>query len=341
MVNFADVKKKCPTILIADDDASVVTHVKEMVQLFGYRPVYTTNPDHIIPILSERCVDLVLLDFHFKDRTGLEVMKEIHKDPEIAGIPIIFLTGETDELVLAKCFDGGAADFLNKPINSLELRARMNSCLLLSEERRRYRKLLLHVVPHEVSREVLLGRDLSSDKHQQITVVSAHLTDFDETISEQDPSEVISYLQEYFNFFDSVVDKYSLNTVKVSGCAYTFVGGLYSEDSCQAQECVSAAKEIRDFVRSKREEGTSMPWNVRIGINTGPAISGVISGNRVVHNVWGYAVNGAQQMEALCEPGRIRLAAETELLLPRTIQSLREESINLDGRNRRRTFILE
>ena len=120
-------------ILIVDDDPQLVELVGEILSAFEYTFESLTKPGSMFGILNSTPVDLILLDYYMPEVDGVTLLKEIKAHPVHKEIPVIMLTSELDDQLLARCFDNGAEDFINKPISELILTSRIKSVLVKKE----------------------------------------------------------------------------------------------------------------------------------------------------------------------------------------------------------------
>ncbi|HQT91019.1 MAG TPA: adenylate/guanylate cyclase domain-containing protein [Candidatus Kryptobacter bacterium] len=135
-----------------------------------------------------------------------------------------------------------------------------------------------------------------------------------------DAREVLKILEEMFNAFDGCVRRHNLEKLKTIGDCYMFAGGLFAEDN-QLEEAVEAALEIREEVRRYSDDlrsRTGHDWALRIGIHTGPAITGIIGTWRFIYDVWGPTVNIASRLEAASLPHKINVSQQVYDSLRRT-----------------------
>lgn len=130
-----------PKILIVDDELHIVQQVKEVLSSYHYSSGYISRAEVLIPRLKAEKFDLILLDINMPGRDGLSVLSELKSQHEFKDIPVIMLTGEDSDTLLAKCFEHGAIDYITKPIKEVILKARIQSALAIqgslktSEER--------------------------------------------------------------------------------------------------------------------------------------------------------------------------------------------------------------
>ena len=115
-----------PRILCVDDDPQTLRHVRDALTRAGYTPVVTGDPEEVSRLMAEETPRLVLLDLMLPGSDGMELMKEIR---EVSDVPVIFLSVNGQEDVVARAFDMGAADYVVKPFSQIELVARIKAVL--------------------------------------------------------------------------------------------------------------------------------------------------------------------------------------------------------------------
>ncbi len=116
-------------ILIVDDDPHLIELLSEILDMLGYTSEFITKPKFLFQILEAEAFDLVLMDYYMPEIDGVTLLKDLKAHPVFGSIPVIMLTSEIDDHLLAKCFENGAEDFINKPISELVLDSRIKSAL--------------------------------------------------------------------------------------------------------------------------------------------------------------------------------------------------------------------
>ena len=127
-------------ILILDDDPALLQQAAAMLKPEGHTPLLISRSEFLFKRLESEPVDLILLDIHLPGTDGVSLLEQIKAHSLYQKIPVIILTGETDHQVLAKCFALNASDFINKPIERLVLKARVEAALAVkaSKEKLEY-----------------------------------------------------------------------------------------------------------------------------------------------------------------------------------------------------------
>ena len=136
------------------------------------------------------------------------------------------------------------------------------------------------------------------------------------------PEDLVEAVDYFFSKFDAVMDKYDLEKIKTIGDAFMCAGGLPFPTDDHHIKMVQAGFEIAQIMEDakKNTAGGIMNIDVRIGINTGPVVSGVVGTRKFAYDIWGDAVNVASRMESMSEPGKINVSESTYQLIKDTYE---------------------
>jgi len=138
-----------------------------------------------------------------------------------------------------------------------------------------------------------------------------NFTKISETMS---PDNLVAEIDYCFSAFDNIIHKHRIEKIKTIGDAYMCAGGLPSKNDSHAEDVVNAAIEIRDFMlnyKMEREQKGQTPFEIRIGINTGPVVAGIVGVKKFAYDIWGETVNTASRMETSGEVGKINISGST------------------------------
>jgi class 3 adenylate cyclase len=125
------------------------------------------------------------------------------------------------------------------------------------------------------------------------------------------PLELLNLLNQIFSVFDQLAEKHGVEKIKTIGDAYMAVGGLPVAKDNHAEAIAQMALDMQQAIQQfQTEQGES--FQIRIGINTGPVVAGVIGIKKFSYDLWGDAVNVASRMESSGLPGRIQVTAATK-----------------------------
>ena len=184
----------------------------------------------------------------------------------------------------------------------------------LREAHERAETLLHNILPVEIAEKLKENPELVADEFPRATILFADIVDFTETSSKLTPSELVGHLNQVFSGFDDLVNRHGLEKIKTIGDAYMVASGLPSPRPDHAPAMIRLALDMIELVQRLNSD-SDFPLKVRIGINSGPVVAGVIGSRKFAYDLWGDAVNVAARMEELAEPDTIALTNETWQLL--------------------------
>ena len=175
-------------------------------------------------------------------------------------------------------------------------------------ERAKSERLLLNVLPRAIAARLRDEDATIADRFEDVTVLFADIVDFTAMSAGSSPGEVVGLLDELFSRFDELAERHGLEKIKTIGDAYMVAGGLPvpREDHADA-----VAEMALDMVSAIAERDTEHPLRIRIGIDTGPVVAGVIGRRKFIYDLWGDTVNTASRMESNGLPGSIQVTERT------------------------------
>lgn len=218
----------------------------------------------------------------------------------------------------------------------------------LREEKERSEQLLLNILPKTIVERIHvqqfsnLNFDLNAhvvDSFEEVTVLFADIVDFtrfSETIS---PEELVSVLNQIFSAFDSLCDSYGLEKIKTIGDAYMVVGGIPNKLVDHAEAVADMALAMREIM-TQIDRINNYQLNIRIGINSGPVVAGVIGIKKFIYDLWGDTVNIASRMESFGVSGEIQVTESTYKLLKDKYKFQIREPIHIKGKGLMQTYFL-
>lgn len=346
----ADILEK--TILLVDDTPSNLDILNEILKDFK-RKAATDGTQALKLVRNGMPPDLILLDIEMPGLGGFEVCRQLKADPETASIPVIFLTSNADKRTTVEGFKLGASDFMTKPFDPDELTVRIrtqleladsrhrlelmvhqletSSSLLksaseelhaqtteLEESRRKLDLLLLNVLPGAIAEELKQKGSITPQYYPMVTVLFVDLVGFTRLSLGLSPKDLVDELGGLFIEFDRIVERNRLEKIKTLGDGYMAAGGIPVKNSSNPVDAILAALEILDFMKERKEINLKKgypPWDVRLGIHTGPVIAGVIGKSKFSYDIWGATVNTASRIESAGEPGKLNISGITYQLV--------------------------
>jgi class 3 adenylate cyclase len=183
---------------------------------------------------------------------------------------------------------------------------------IIENERDRSDNLLLNILPEETANELKETGSVKAKKYDAATVLFTDFKGFTSYSEKLSPEALVETVGFYFSKFDAIIEKHGLEKIKTIGDAYMCAGGLHDNTEDHAERMVQAAFEIADFVEvTKKDKATELTFDIRIGINTGPVVAGVVGTKKFAYDIWGDTVNVASRMESMSEPGKVNISENT------------------------------
>jgi class 3 adenylate cyclase len=210
---------------------------------------------------------------------------------------------------------------------------------LLLAERERSERLLLNVLPAPIAARLKQGEAVIADGFAEVTVLFADLVDFTRRSQDADPERVVQVLDELFSALDRLAERHGLEKIKTVGDAYMVVGGLPEARPDHAEAVAEMALAVREEVPRHRDPG-GRPLAVRIGIDTGPVVAGVIGRRKFSYDLWGDTVNTASRMESGGVPGCIQVTERTYRRLRGRYRFERRGPVQVKGKGELVTWFL-
>jgi class 3 adenylate cyclase len=210
---------------------------------------------------------------------------------------------------------------------------------LLLAEQERSERLLLNVLPAPIADRLKQGEELIADDFPEVTVLFADLVDFTGRVRDATPERVVQVLDELFSALDGLAERHGLEKIKTVGDAYMVVGGLPTPRPDHARAVADMALAVREEVPRHLDPG-GQPLVVRIGIDTGPVVAGVIGRRKFSYDLWGDTVNTASRMESTGVPGCIQVTERTWRRLRDGYRLERRGPVDVKGKGEMVTWFL-
>lgn len=221
-----------------------------------------------------------------------------------------------------------------------EISDRKQAEAALKVEQAKSEKLLLNVLPAKIAEQLKHKEGAIASRFESATILFADIVDFTGIATQISPQELVRLLNDVFSAFDQIADQLGLEKIKTIGDAYMVVGGLPKPRTDHAEAILEMAirmlAKIQDF---KRTDG--MPFQLRIGINTGPVVAGVIGIKKFSYDLWGDAVNIASRMESHGIIDHIQVSERTYQHLKQKYAFRDRGRIPIKGRGPMRTYLYE
>jgi adenylate cyclase len=178
----------------------------------------------------------------------------------------------------------------------------------------RAESLLLNILPQSIVERLKVETRTIADQFSSASILFADVVDFTPLAERLPPAEVVGVLDHLFSHFDELAERHGLEKIKTIGDCYMVAGGVPSPRPDHARALALMALDMQSAMRSADEVG-HLALELRIGINSGPVIAGVIGRKRFLYDLWGDAVNTASRMESHGTSGHIQITRATKELL--------------------------
>jgi len=188
------------------------------------------------------------------------------------------------------------------------------------KERDQNEELLLNILPRPVATELRTNGSVKPTAFEDATVCFSDFVGFTLSSEKLSAETLITALNEYFTAFDGIIGRYGLEKLKTIGDAYMFAGGLPNVRPSHAVDAVLAALEMAAVVDRFTRGEKHVNWKIRLGLYSGPVVSGVVGVRKFAFDIWGNTVNFAARMESAGQPGRVNLSETTFQRVERFIE---------------------
>ena len=295
--------------------------------------------------------DLMLLDMEMPEMDGLETLKAIKSSPELRYLPVIVVSGSEHFERTIECIQVGAEDYLPKPFDPVLLRARVFSSLekkrlrdvdrerilqlqhekeMLNIEQMKTEKLMLNILPKPIAERLKKGESNISGSYPEVTILFSDLSGFTKMASTKTAAELVKLLNDLFGRFDRRAEDLGLEKIKTIGDAYMAAGGLPIPRSDHAHIVADMALGmLEDLAAFNADNGIEL--QMRVGLNSGPVVAGVIGFTKFSYDLWGNTVNTASRMESTSLVGRVHMTPATADLVRDVFEVEERELVECKG----------
>lgn len=341
-------------LLVVDDNETNRDLLSRSLERYGHKVCAAENGRRALELVRAENFDLVLLDILMPEMNGYQVLMQLKANEALRHIPVIMLSALDEIDSVVRCIELGADDYLPKPFNTVLLRARINACMekkrlrdreqayleQLRIEREKSERLLSNILPQPIADRLKQGERPIADGFADVTVLFADLVGFTEFAASVSAVELVDLLNTIFSAFDRLAEIHGLEKIKTIGDAYMAVAGLPTPRPDHVKAVADMALDMLGEIASFRIE-TGKPFRLRIGMNTGPVVAGVIGTKKFIYDLWGDTVNTASRMESHSHPDCIHV---TECVYQRLRDEyLFEEQgvISIKGKGEMKTYLLK
>jgi adenylate cyclase len=208
---------------------------------------------------------------------------------------------------------------------------RRDALAALRQEQAKAEALLLNILPRSIADRLKAQTQPIADQFGAASILFADVVDFTPWSEQLPPAEVVGYLDHLFSHFDELAERWGLEKIKTIGDCYMVAAGVPTPRPDHARALALMALDMLEAMRSN-DDVAHLGLELRVGINSGPVVAGVIGRKRFLYDLWGDAVNTASRMESHGTPGRIQITRATYELLADEFECEPRGAIALKGK---------
>ena len=199
--------------------------------------------------------------------------------------------------------------------------------------------LLVNILPRSIAERLKASTQTIADDFGSTSILFADVVDFTPLAQRLSPAEVVGILDQLFSQFDTLLERHGLEKIKTIGDCYMAAAGVPDPSPDHARRAALLALDMREAIATAAV-GDGSALKLRIGINSGPVIAGVIGSKRFLYDLWGDAVNTASRMESQSTPGEIQITRATYELLKDEFVCRPRGTIDVKGKGPMETWYL-
>ena len=231
---------------------------------------------------------------------------------------------------------GGAIVFI---LLALFAKQREEALTALRSEQVKAENLLLNILPRSIAEKLKDDTHTIADQFTAASILFADVVDFTPWSERLAPADVVGILDHLFSHFDTLAERYGLEKIKTIGDCYMVASGVPTPRADHARALAHMALDMLEAMRSSDDVG-HLGLELRVGINSGPVVAGVIGRKRFLYDLWGDAVNTASRMESHGTPGRIQITRATYELLADAFECEPRGTITVKGKGEMEAWYL-
>ncbi len=217
------------------------------------------------------------------------------------------------------------------------VRSRDRAHRLLAVEQERSERLLLSIFPPPIAERLKVSQGVIAERSEEVSVLFTDISGFTPVAEKLPPEDIVALLDEVFSAFDELVAEHGLEKIKTIGDGYMAAAGIPTPRADHAEAAARAALAMRETLAALP---AAAGLSLRVGIDSGPAVAGVIGRSKLGYDLWGDTVNTASRMESHAPPGAIQLTERTRRRLPETFVLERRDGIAIKGKGEMTTYLL-
>jgi len=300
-------------IKIYEEIANLYAKLNDFENAFVYNKKFNTLKDSIMTTEKNKALQKVS---EFENKKKEQEIQLLTKDSEIQKLNI------KRQKVLRNSIAAVGILFLVLAIGLLHryryVRKTRNELtkknILINKEKELSDELLLNILPSETAEELKNSGQSKAKHFDMVTVMFTDFKGFTYMAEQLSAQDLVDEIDHCFKHFDQIISKYNIEKIKTIGDAYMCAGGLPVANNTNPVDVVSAGLEIQQFMLDlkKQRQAENKPYfDLRLGINTGPVVAGIVGIKKFQYDIWGDTVNIASRMESSGEVGKVNISQMT------------------------------
>ncbi len=305
-------------ILVVDDNEDNRYTLTRRLRREGYEQIaVATNGREALDLIARQPFDLILLDVMMPEMNGYQVLERLKADAALRHVPVIMISAVSELESVVRCIELGAEDYLQKPFNSVLLRARIGASLerkrlhdreaahLAEIERQRARadELLHAILPAPAVQELQTRDRIAPRRFEEVAVVFGDLVGFTSYCERHPAEEVVANLDRLAFDLEQIAVSHALEQIKTTGDGFMATANLLE---AHADPVMAAVRFAFEMVEAALRNPAR--WQIRLGIHIGSVVAGVIGRRKFSFDLWGDTVNTAARLSGLSSEGAVYLS---------------------------------
>jgi len=230
-------------------------------------------------------------------------------------------------------------DYVAKPFHAHELLARVSTHLTIDRLRRENERLLLSILPAAIAERLKSGAVSIANYFPEASVLFADIVGFTSLSGGLSPESLVSLLDDLFTQFDELARVHQVEKIKTIGDCYMAVCGVPEHRTDHAVVLADLALAMIGCLKGfNQRRGTAL--QIRIGLNTGPVVAGVIGRSKFIYDLWGDTVNTASRMESTGVPDRVQVSEAAQRVLAPHFDLEPRGEVEVKGKGRLPVWLL-